>query len=81
MQKKTQIKNSKIKKEQINIKEEVDLINPLNSNQNIPNNNINEELYEKINQNNSSTKIGKQIFLNNKFFIKNLYFRKIKKTN
>lgn len=64
MQNKIQIENSKIKNSQINTKEDVNLINPLNINQNILNNNKNEKLYEK-NAQKSTSITSKLIFLNN----------------
>ena len=70
MQKIIQFANLKITKDQINTKEEVDLVKTLNSNKNMLNNNENEELYENNNQNNT-TKTSKLIILNN-------YFLKIK---
>lgn len=47
MKKKIQFENSKIKKDQINSKEDIDFLKTLTSNQKLLNRNINEEIYDK----------------------------------
>ena len=61
MQKKNQIANSKIKKGQINTKEDINILKNLTSNQKSLNYNINEEIYDKNIENNAN-KISKLIF-------------------
>ena len=61
MQKKNQIANSKIKKEQINTKEDINILKNFTSNQKSLNYNINEEIYDKNIENNTN-KISKLIF-------------------
>lgn len=61
MQKKNQISNSKIKKGQINTKEDINILKNFTSNQKSLNYNINEEIYDKNIENNAN-KISKLIF-------------------
>lgn len=61
MQKKNQIANSKIKKGQINTKEDINILKNFTSNQKSLNYNINEEIYDKNIENNAN-KISKLIF-------------------
>lgn len=61
MQKKNQIANSKIKKGQINTKEDINILKNFTSNQKSLNYNINEEIYDKNIENNTN-KISKLIF-------------------
>ena len=61
MQKKNQIANSKIKKGQINTKEDINILKNFTSNQKSLNYNINQEIYDKNIENNAN-KISKLIF-------------------
>lgn len=61
MQKKNQIANSKIKKGQINTKEDINILKNFTLKQKSLNYNINEEIYDKNIENNAN-KISKLIF-------------------
>ena len=61
MQKKNQIANSKIKKGQINTKEDINILKNFTLKQKSLNYNINEEIYDKNIENNTN-KISKLIF-------------------
>ena len=58
MKKKIQIANSKIKKDQINTEEDIDLSKTFNTKKQLLNHNLSEEIYDK-NMQNDTTEISK----------------------